>query len=274
MKISIVTTTYNSGSTLRDTMLSVLAQNYADFEHIIVDGASKDNTISIIRELEPLYKGRLKWISEQDKGIYDAMNKGINMASGDVVGLLNSDDFYSSGRVLETVATMIGDADAIYGDIHFVNDNDLTKCVRYYSSAGFAPWKMKMGFMPAHPSFYCKREVYLRYGLFDTSFRIAADFEQLLRLLYIHRISTKYIPLDFVTMRTGGASTSGLQSHKRIFSEHLKAYRKNGVKSNLFLEGIRYAWKIGEIVAGKLYGQRYFPAPPVSPPEMPNLMTK
>lgn len=252
MKISIITATWNSGATLRDTMRSVLNQSYQDFEHIIVDGLSKDNTLDIIREFEPLYKGRLKYISEKDKGLYDAMNKGIRMATGDVVGLLNSDDFYTSSVVLQYVAELIGEADAIYGDIHFVHDSNLTKSVRYYSSANFTPDKMKMGFMPAHPSFYCRREIYLKYGLFDTSFRIAADFEQLLRLLYIKRIKTKYIPMDFVTMRTGGASTSGFQSHKRIYSEHMRAYRKNGIKGNIFLESLRYAYKIKEILSSRL----------------------
>ena len=252
MKISIVTATYNSGKTLRDTMESVLRQNYDDFEHIIIDGGSKDNTLSIIKELEPRYKGRLKWISEPDKGIYDAMNKGIQRATGDVVGLLNSDDFYTSPVILQAVATNMNDVDAIYGDVHFVDDSDLTKCVRYYSSASFTPKRMRMGFMPAHPSFYCRRDIYLKYGLFDTSYKIAADFEQLLRLIYIHSIKLRYLPLDFVTMRTGGASTSGFQSHKRILTEHLHAYKKNGVNSNLFLEAIRYPYKLGEILFNKL----------------------
>lgn len=253
MKISIITATFNSGSTLCDTMRSVISQDFSDYEHIIVDGGSKDNTLEIVKGLETEYNGRLRWVSEPDKGIYDAMNKGIKMATGDVIGILNSDDFFSSENILSHVANEIADADAVYGDIHFVNDNNLAKCVRYYSSRDFAPWKMRLGFMPAHPSFYCRREVYLKYGLFDLDFKIAADFEQLLRLIYIHRISTKYIPLDFVTMRTGGASTSGLQSHRKIFAEHLKAYRKNGIRSNRFLEAVRYAYKLGQLVAFKTH---------------------
>lgn len=247
MKISIVTATYNSGKTLRDTIRSVLSQQYDDYEHIIVDGGSKDNTMDIVRELEPLYNGKLRWISEPDKGIYDAMNKGLLLATGDVVGLLNSDDFYTSDHILSAIATNIEEVDAVYGDIHYVDAADLTKCVRYYSSASFSPKRMRMGFMPAHPSFYCRRELYLKYGLFDTSFKIAADFEQLLRLIYIHSIRLKYLPLDFVTMRTGGASTSGFQSHKRILADHLRAYKKNGVKSHLFLESIRYFYRLTEI---------------------------
>ena len=253
MTISIVTATFNSGATLRDTFESVLHQTFKDIEYLVIDGKSKDNTIAIIKEYESKFKGRLRWISEPDKGIYDAMNKGIRMATGDVVGILNSDDFYSSPEILSRVAEEIDDVDAVYGDIHFVNDDDLKKCVRYYSSKDFAPWKMRLGFMPAHPSFYCRRGIYLKYGLFDLSFRIAADFEQLLRLIYIHRIHMRYVPLDFVTMRTGGASTNGFQSHKKIFADHLRAYRKNGVRSNSFLEGLRYAYKAGELALFKLH---------------------
>lgn len=244
MKISIITATYNSGGTLRDTMESMLRQTYDDFEHIIVDGASSDNTLDIIREFEPVYKGRLRWISEPDKGIYDAMNKGILMATGDVVGLLNSDDFYTVDNVLQTVNDEIGDNDAVYGDIHYVDPSDLTKSVRYYSSSGFYRNRMKMGFMPAHPSFYCRREIYSKYGLFDLDFKIAADFEQLLRLIFVNDIKIKYIPVDFVTMRMGGASSSGIKSHIQIMKDHLKAYRKNKVNSNFFIDSLRYLYRI------------------------------
>jgi glycosyltransferase involved in cell wall biosynthesis len=247
MKISVITATFNSGKTLRDTIESVLRQTYRDIEYIIVDGASRDDTLDIIREYEPRFGGRMRWISEPDRGIYDAMNKGIGMATGAVVGLLNSDDFYTDECVLERVAAEIMDVDAVYGDIHYVDDGDLTKCVRYYSSKGFRRWKMRMGFMPAHPSFYCRRTVYTRFGLFDTDFRVAADFEQLLRLIYLNRIHTRYIPMDFVTMRTGGASSSGMKSHKKIICDHMLAYKKNGVRSNYVLEGMRYLNKLWEI---------------------------
>lgn len=254
MKISVVTATFNSGSTLRDTIESVLGQSCPDVEHIIVDGGSKDDTLEIIREYEERYCGRLRWISEPDKGIYDAMNKGIRMATGDVVGILNSDDFYTSCDVLSCVARefMSGTIDALYGDIHYVNDGALDKCVRYYSSRHFSRGLMRMGFMPAHPSFYCRRDVYLKYGLFDTSYRIAADFENLLRLIYVNRIETRYVPLDFVSMRTGGASSSGMVSHRRILKEHLKAYRQNGIYSNILFEGCRYAYKVIEIAAYRI----------------------
>lgn len=256
MRISLITACYNSGSTLRDTMESVLRQTYHDIEYIIVDGASKDDTMDLVREYESRFEGRLRWISEPDKGIYDAMNKGLAMASGDVVGILNSDDFFSSNDILARVASEMSDEnlDAVYGDIHFVNDEDLTKCVRYYSSRYFRRWQMRLGFMPAHPSFYCRRRVYDEYGVFNASYRVSADFELLLRLIFIHRIRIKYLPLDFVTMRTGGASTSGLKSHKKIIEEHLRAYRDNGVRSNLFFECIRFPCKL---VALALYRIRF-----------------
>lgn len=252
MKISIITATWNSGATLRDTMESVLAQDYDDFEHIIVDGCSRDNTLDIVQELEPRYKGRLRWISEPDHGIYDAMNKGVMMATGDVVGILNSDDFYTSSDILSTVNREIREFDAVYADVHYVDPMDTATPVRHYSSAPFRRWKMRLGFMPAHPSFYCRRTVYTRFGLFDTTFKVAADFEQLLRLIYVNRIFTKYIPKDFVTMRTGGASSSGFESHKKIIRDHLRAYRKNDVSSNVFLESLRYAYRIGEMLRFKI----------------------
>lgn len=254
LKITIITASFNSGKTLRDTIESVLGQTYIDFEHLIIDGGSKDDTLEIIKEYEPRYKGRLRWISEPDKGLYDAMNKGIRMATGEVVGILNSDDFYTSDKVLETLSSAleVSGADAVYGDIHFVDYNDLSKCVRYYSSGKFRRWKMRLGWMPAHPSFYCKKTVYEKYGAFDTSFKIGADFENLLRLIFVNNIKIKYVPLDCVTMRTGGASTQGLKSHRQILKDHLKAYKKNGVHSNIIFEGMRYIEKIGELVIQKL----------------------
>lgn len=254
MKISIITATYNSASTVKDTFESVLNQTYKDIEYIVVDGLSKDNTVEIIKEYESKFNGGMRWISEKDKGIYDAMNKGISMATGDVVGILNSDDFYTSNDSLSVIAETLKETnvDAVYGDIHFVNDNDLTKCVRYYSSAIFKRSLMRIGFMPAHPSFYCKREVYTNYGLFDTSYKIGADFESLLRYIYINRIKTKYIKKDFVTMRTGGASTGGFESRKQIMRDHLRAMKNHGIKSNIFILSLRYPYKIYEVISSKI----------------------
>lgn len=255
MKISIITATCNSAATLGDTLESILRQTYRDFECIVVDGASTDATPELIRAYEPRFGGRMRWISEPDSGIYDAMNKGLALATGDVVGMLNSDDFYTSDGVLERVAeTMRQDPQlaALYGDIHYVREPDLTRCVRYYSSRHFRPWQMRLGFMPAHPSFYCRRSVYERYGTFNATYRSSADFELLLRLLFIHRLPARYLPLDFVTMRTGGISTSGFASHRRTLREHLRAYRENGVRSNLLCEGCRYLWRLGELAGSRI----------------------
>ena len=253
MKISIITATYNSAATVKDTFNSVLAQTYNDIEYIVVDGLSKDNTVEIIKEYEPLFGGKMRWISEKDKGLYDAMNKGIAMATGDVVGILNSDDFYTSNDALAVIAGTMKDKsiDAVYGDIHFVNVDDLNKCVRYYSSAIFKRSLMRIGLMPAHPSFYCKREVYTKYGAFDTRYKIGADFESLLRYIFVNRIKTQYIKKDFVTMRTGGASTEGFSSRWQIMKDHLKAMKANGVYSNFLLLCMRYPYKIYELVASK-----------------------
>lgn len=247
MKISLITTAWNSGETIRDTMESALKQTYSEFEHIIVDGASSDNTMEIVKEFEPRYNGRLKYISEPDHGIYDAMNKGLKMATGDVIGILNSDDFFSAPDILQTVAENIENVDAVYADVHYIKDNNVNHGVRYYSSRRFRKWKMRLGFMPAHPTFYCKKNIYDIYGYFKHDFKIASDFELLLRFIYLHNIKTNYIQRNFVTMRIGGASTSGLQSHIQILKDHMKAYKINGVYSNYLLEGLRYIYKLLEI---------------------------
>lgn len=248
MTISIITATYNSAKTVRDTFESVLRQTYKDIEYIVVDGASNDETIAIIKAYEPRFEGRMRWISEPDKGIYDAMNKGLKMAIGEVVGILNSDDFYTSDDILATIAQHLADSetDAVYGDIHYVREEDLAHVVRYYSSKRFTRKRMKMGYMPAHPSFYARLACYQQFGGFDVSYKIGADFENLLRLIYVHTIRTRYIPKDFVTMRMGGASSSGLKSYWQIMKDHRKAFRKNGVTFNPFLYGWRYVEKLLE----------------------------
>lgn len=253
MKVSIITATYNSSKTLKDTIESILHQDYNNIEYILVDGASSDATLDIIKSYEPKFGGRLKYVSEPDKGLYDAMNKGIAMATGDVVGILNSDDFLNDTGIISMVVKHMKDTDidAIYGDVHYVNDNNLAKCVRYYSSKLFSPKLMRLGFMPAHPSFYCRTKVYREKGMFDLNFKQAADFELLLRLIYCERIKTQYIPYDFVTMRTGGLSSSGIKSHKAIIKDHCRALKHNQVRSNTFLLSLRYIYKVIELIATK-----------------------
>lgn len=249
MKISLITVTYNSEKTLCDTIESVFAQTYKDIEYILVDGLSKDKTVDIIRKYEPQFARRMKWISEKDSGLYDAMNKGIQMATGDVVGILNSDDFFTSNDVIEkVVAGFTKDTDAVYGDIHFVSSDNLQRCVRYYSSKIFKRSLMKMGFIPAHPSFYCRKECFEKLGYYKTDYKIAADFDLLLRFIYIHRIRIKYLPVDMVTMRLGGASTDGWKSRLVMMNEHLRSFKENEVKTNYFWLSLRYLYKITEYI--------------------------
>ena len=180
------------------------------------------------------------------------MNKGIRMATGDVVGILNSDDFFTGKDVLAQVARAFETDDrlaAVYGDVHFVHPDKLDKCIRYYSSKVFKRKLMRFGFMPAHPSFYLRRKYFGKFGCYKTDYRIAADFEFLLRVIYKGNISIKYLPIDMVTMRTGGVSTSGVVSHKWIMKEHLRAFRENGIYTNVFLLGIRYIYKVGTFAA-------------------------
>lgn len=247
MKISLITVTYNSGDVLRCTIESVLRQTYPNIEYIIVDGASKDNTIDTIRTYEPQFKGRMHWISEPDRGLYDAMNKGIHMATGDIIGILNSDDFFTSNDVLEKVAAgFTEDIDAVYGDVHFVHPDDLNHSVRYYSSKIFKRSLMRLGFIPAHPTFYCRRECFEKYGYYKTDYKIAADFDLLLRFIYVHNIRIKYLPMDMVTMRLGGASTNGFKSRMTGMNEHLRSFKENEIYTNRFILSLRYFYKLTE----------------------------
>ena len=246
MKISIITATYNSEAHIADCVRSVNSQTYDNIEHIIIDGASKDNTVKIIEETPNRVA---KIVSEPDKGIYDAMNKGINLATGDVIGILNSDDFFTSNDVTETVADAFSnsDIDALYGDVHFVNPDDLTKSVRYYSSSIFKPSLFRFGFMPAHPSFYMKRECYEKHGLYALDYKIASDYDLLIRYLFKEKINYKYLKKDFVTMRTGGVSTENFNSRVTLNREIVKACKKYGIKTNMFLLSLKYLYKIFEL---------------------------
>lgn len=246
--ISIITATFNSAKTLKDTIQSVLRQTNKDFEYLIIDGGSTDETIDIVKSYESEFSGRLKWVSEKDQGIYDAMNKGIKMASGDVVGILNSDDYFTSDDILQTVADAFKcqEMDAIYGDIHFIRDGNPQKCVRYYSSRMFRPFWLRFGFMPAHPSFYCKREVFEKAGLYSLDYKIGADYEMMVRLFKKYRIMSQYINKDFVTMRTGGASNNNVRSRITLINEDVKACKENGVYTNSLFVMLKFMYKIFE----------------------------
>lgn len=248
MKVSIITVAFNSAATIAHCMQSVLDQSFSNIEYIVVDGLSKDNTLNIVREFEPLFAGKMRWISENDNGIYDAMNKGLHMATGDVVGILNSDDFFTDNDVIEKVAQSFTDdnIDAVYGDVHFVRETNLSRCVRYYSSAGFRPWWLRFGIMPAHPSFYARKEVFQKAGLYKTDYKIGGDFEMMVRLFKRFDIKTKYLPMVFVTMRMGGASTKNVGSRLTLLREDTRACRENGVYTHPLLICLKYFYKILE----------------------------
>ena len=255
IKISVIVATYNSADTLSDTLDSILRQTYQNYEVVLCDGASQDDTMKVVERYISLFGGRMKAVSEKDNGIYDAMNKGIERATGDIVGILNSDDFYTSDDVLERIVATFKSIpllEAVYGDVHYVKPNNLNRPVRYYSSRYFRPRNMRMGFMPAHPSFYCLKELYSTYGKYRLDYKVAADFDQLFRLLYIHRIRARYIDMDFVTMRTGGASNSGLKSHLQIVRDHAKAIRSYGCQVSYILFSIRYIYKSMEVICSRI----------------------
>ena len=248
MKVSVITVSFNSAKTLGDTMKSVLGQTFTDIEYIVVDGGSTDDTVELIRQYESLFEGRLKWITEKDSGIYDAMNKGIQMATGDVIGILNSDDYFTSNDVIEKMIGAFEDPslDAVYGDIHFIRGEQKEKCIRYYSSKCFRPFWLHFGFMPAHPSFYCRKEVFERAGLYKTDYKIGSDYEMMVRLFLKNHIKAKYLPLDFVTMRTGGASTRNVKSRIQLIKDDVRGCRENGVYSNSLMISIKFLYKIFE----------------------------
>ena len=255
MKISLITVSFNSAETIRDTFESVLAQNYEDYEYIVVDGLSKDETVDIIKEYEPKFNGRMRWISEKDSGLYDAMNKGIRMATGEVVGILNSDDFFSDNSVLESVNNGFStvSTDAVYADVKYVKQDDLQSVVRHYSSKSFRPWKMRIGLIPAHPSFYARKKLFDNFGYYSTNYKIAADFELLLRFIFVNRINISYIPRTFVTMRMGGVSTNSFRVHFRIMKEHLKAFKQNGCYTNVCFLSLRYFGKVYDLLKAKIF---------------------
>jgi glycosyltransferase len=231
MKISIITVALNSALYIEDCIKSVVSQAYNDVEHIIVDGGSTDGTLEIIQK----HKGDLAyWVSEPDKGLYDAMNKGINAATGDVIGILNSDDFYINSNCLSVVANCLAKeaVDSCYADLIYVDENDAEKGVRYWRAGDYDKRNFKKGWMPPHPTFFVKRKVYEKYGLFNINFPLAADYELMLRFLYKNNVSTVYIPEFLVKMRTGGACRPGLINTFNNMQENYHAWRINGLRTN------------------------------------------
>jgi glycosyltransferase involved in cell wall biosynthesis len=243
--VSVITVSYNSVNTISETIKSVLAQKYAGIEYIIVDGGSTDGTINLINSFGTAIS---KFISEPDKGIYDAINKGIKLATGDIVGILNSDDFFINDEIIGKVADSFknDDIDAVIGDVRFVDRFDTSKVVRYYSSKNFTIPKFKLGYMPAHPTFYARRELFEQFGYYKTGYSIAADFELMVRFLFIHKIKYKYLELTFLSMRTGGVSNRSFKSRLTLNKEITRALRENGLRTNIFLIYLKYLVKIFE----------------------------
>ncbi len=246
MKISLLTVSFNSAATIEQTIQSVLSQDYSNIEYIIVDGNSTDGTQRIIESYDAKIS---KWISEPDHGIYDAMNKAVNRATGDVVGIINSDDFYPQNTILSQVAKAFSDpaVDAVFGDLTVVDPSNLTRVVRRYSSLKWSPEKFAWGFMPAHPTFFVRRKYYEEFGLFKTDYRIAADYELLIRFLYVHKLNYRYLPLTMVTMRRGGVSSRGFHSNIFLNREILRGCTENGIATNYLKIYSKYFWKVFEL---------------------------
>lgn len=247
LKISLITVCYNSAATLRDTLESVAAQTHPDIEHIVVDGGSRDATLDLVRD-HRRHDGPV--VSEPDRGIYDAMNKGLALASGEVVGFLNSDDVLAGPGVLARIAEAFSSpsVEACYGDLVYVSARDPGRIVRYWRSRPYEPGLCRRGWMPAHPTFYVRRQVYERHGGFDLSLSIAADFEICLRLLEVHRLPVTYLPGVLVRMRMGGASNASLRNILRANREVSRALGKHGYPGGLWLILGKLASKLVQLV--------------------------
>lgn len=247
MKVSIITPVYNGGSTIEDTILSVASQEYKNIEHIIVDGSSTDNTLKIINK----HHDKIAVIvSEPDNGLYEAVNKGIRHASGDVIGILNSDDLYFDtnclGLVVNTFLTK--NVDAVYSDLVFVSHDNIDKVVRYYRSKSFNTGKFAWGMMPAHPTFFTYKKCYDKIGLYRTDYKIAADFELMVRFLKIHKISFYHLDKVLVKMRKGGISNKNFKSNWLLNKEVLKACQENNISTNIFKVWLKYFVKFFQLL--------------------------
>lgn len=247
MKLSIITISYNAARTIADTLQSVASQTYPHVEHIVVDGNSKDGTQKIVAR----YNGRVaKFISEPDKGIYDAMNKGLALSTGDVIGFLNADDVYIDDAILSKIADLMEreKLDALYGDVAFFRAENPARTVRRYRSKYFSPKRIAMGWMPAHPSLFMQRRIYKQFGSFDTRYRIAGDFELVARVFHSDTLRYRYLPEVIVRMRTGGVSTGGWRNTLLLNQEVRHACQKNGIATNRVLLLSKYMGKLLEFL--------------------------
>jgi len=248
LKVSIITVTFNSDSTLIDAIESVVEQDYPCIEYIVVDGNSTDSTNEII---ESYFKKNVinKFVSEPDSGIYDAMNKGLSMATGDLIGILNSDDLFAGGDVISTlVASFSDETDVVLSGVNFFEGGNKNKFVRCYPVNNFYRWMLHFGVMPPHPGAYIRKNVYREVGLYKKNLTIASDFDFFVRLFFKHRFNIKKLNFTSVYMREGGASTSGFQSKKTISKEILQSLTENGIYSNKFFIFLRFLLKLRQVL--------------------------
>ena len=246
MKISIITVAFNAADTIADTLNSVASQTYGDIEHILVDGASTDTTLDVVKRHG---KHLSHLISEPDQGIYDAMNKGIKRATGDIIGLLNADDVYRDETIITKVVDTMnsGRLDALYGDVLFFSDDEPEKTKRRYRSNHFSPDKIAWGWMPAHPSLFLRHSVYERVGLFKTDYVIAGDYEFVARAFHGGDLRHRYLPEVLVKMRIGGVSTGGWRNSLVLNREVLRACQENDIDTNILKILSKYPRKILEL---------------------------
>jgi glycosyltransferase len=234
MKVSIITVCLNSAETIEDTIKSILSQDYEEIEYIIVDGGSTDGTLDILKK----YRDQIhKYISESDEGIYDAMNKGLCLATGDIIGFLGADDFYANFNVIQTVVDTFSSyqTDCCYGDIEYIAKNNPDRVVRSWQSCPFQNGLFEKGWHPPHPTFFVKKYIFDKYGCFDLDYKISADYELMLRFLKKNRIKSCYIPQVLVKMRTGGKSNKNLRQIIRANIECYQAWKKNGLIISPFI---------------------------------------
>jgi glycosyltransferase involved in cell wall biosynthesis len=248
VKISIITVCFNSSKTIEKTFQSIKNQSYQNLEYIVVDGGSSDDTLKIIKNYSSCISN---YISESDKGLYDAMNKGISMATGDIIGILNSDDIFVDNYVLEKVAKFHtkNSIDASVGNITQFNKND--KVIRKYSAKNWSPNKLKIGFMPAHPAIFFKRDLFENYGKYRLDFASGADYELIIRFFLRNKITWKYSDITTTAMLIGGISSSGYKSYKLISREIKKALDLNNIKFSYFKVLLRVIWKLNGFLKKK-----------------------
>jgi glycosyltransferase involved in cell wall biosynthesis len=245
LKISIITVTYNSAATLEQTILSVLDQSYQNIEYVILDGGSTDETLQIIEK----YKTKIsKFISEKDNGLYDALNKGIDLASGDIIGFLHSDDFYIDNTIIDQYAkTFIKNhSDAVYSDLFYVDRNNPNKIIRKWKSGNHKPNSFLHGWMPPHPTFFVKKEVYQQFGKFNLEFKHSADYEIMLRFIHKNKIKVNYLHEFTIKMRVGGQSNVNMQNRINANNEDRKAWRVNGLTPRFYTSYLKPLRKISQ----------------------------